>query len=50
MRMSDTLLCSDKEEAKKYIDAIGTEYIEDWKFLDNGKVNLVLKEGWKNEI
>lgn len=47
--MNDTLLCSDKEEAKKYIDNIGSQYIEDWEFLENGKVKLFLKEGWKNE-
>lgn len=45
----DTLICRDKEDAKKYIDAIGGENIEDWEFLENGKVKIILKDGWKNE-
>lgn len=40
--MSDTILCHDKEEAKQVIDSIGARYIEDWEFLDNGKVRLIL--------
>ena len=41
----DTLLCSNKEEAKLYIDNIGGQYIEDWEFLENGKIKLYLKDG-----
>lgn len=42
----DTLICSDKKDAKKYIDNIGCEYIEEWEFLENGEVKLILKDGW----
>ena len=47
--MSDTLLCSDKEDAKKYVDNIGAKFITDWEFLDNGEVRLYLKDGWRKE-
>lgn len=40
--MNDTILCHDKQDAKNYIDAIGGEHIEDWEFLENGKVRLIL--------
>lgn len=45
--MADTILCADKEDAKDAVDAIGCEFIDDWEFLDNGKVKLILKDGWK---
>lgn len=44
----DTLLCSDKEDAKNAIDNIGGQFVDDWEFLENGNVRLYLKEGWKN--
>jgi len=37
-----------QRRSEKYADAIGCELIEDWEFLDNGKVKLILKEGWKD--
>lgn len=45
--MQDTLLCKDKEDAKRAIDNIGSQFIEDWEFLESGEVRLFLKEGWK---
>lgn len=45
----DTLLCADKEDAKKAIDSIKAEYIEDWEFLETGEVRLFLKEGWASQ-
>lgn len=38
----DTILCSDKEDAKNAICNIGLEYIDDWEYLPNGKVLIVL--------
>lgn len=49
MKKYDTLLCSSKEEAKRYIDEIGSEYIQDWEFKEEGEVILYLKDGWKKE-
>lgn len=49
MNEQDTLLCSNKEDAKNAIDNIGSEYIEDWESLQNGKIKLFLKKGWKGK-
>lgn len=38
----DTVLCSDKEDAKEVIDSIGGQYVDDWEFLPNGKVRILL--------
>lgn len=38
----DTVLCSDKEDAKQFIDSIDEQYIDDFEFLDNGKVRILL--------
>lgn len=45
--MTDTILCSDKEDAKKTLDAIGMRFVEDWEYLEDGKVRLILADGWK---
>jgi len=39
--MNDTILCTNKEEAKRYIEII-SEHIDDWEFLEDGKVLLKL--------
>ena len=41
-KMKDTILCHDKEYAKQCIDNIGSENIEDWEFLPNGKIRIIL--------
>lgn len=38
----DTILCSNKEEAKRIVDGIGAKYIEDFEFYENGKVRVDL--------
>lgn len=38
----DTILCIDKEDAKRAVDSIGCRYIDDFEFLDNGKVRILL--------
>lgn len=40
--MCDTILCKNKREAMKIADGIGWNYIEDWLFLNDGKVRLLL--------
>lgn len=40
--MVDTILCHDKEDAKKVIDDIGSKVIEDWEYLEDGKIRLIL--------
>lgn len=49
MKVKDTLLCADKEDAKNCIDNIESQWIDDWQFLDGGKVRLFLKDGWKGK-
>ena len=39
---TDTILCRDKEDAKKVIDAIGSEHIDTWDFLDSGAIRIYL--------
>lgn len=48
--MQDTILCADKEDAKNVLDNIGGENVVDWEFLPNGKVLLILKEGWNKDV
>lgn len=42
----DTLMCKDKEDAKYCIENIGAEFVYDWLFLENGKIELLLIDGW----
>lgn len=41
--MIDTILCHDKEDAKNVIDIVGGKNIEDWEFLPEGKIRIILK-------
>lgn len=40
--MTDTILCKDKKDAHKVIDAIGSEHIDTWDFLDSGAIKIYL--------
>jgi len=42
MKIKDTILCKDREDAKNYGDAIGWHNIIDWRFLISGEVILYL--------
>lgn len=39
---TDRIFCRNKEEAKKVIDAIGSEHIDTWDFLDSGAIKIHL--------
>lgn len=39
---TDSILCSNKDEAKEVIEAIGGKYISDWEYLPHGKVRINL--------
>lgn len=36
----DTIVCSNKEDAKTLIDRVGCEHIRDWTFLDDGSIKM----------
>lgn len=38
----DTILCRDKEDAKKTLESVRGEHIADWEFLESGEVRLIL--------
>lgn len=40
----DSILCSDKEEAKGVIDAIGAEFIDEFEYLEGGEVKIYLNK------
>ena len=37
--MIDSILCANREEAHKVMDALGTNLI-DWEFMENGKIKI----------
>lgn len=44
----DTLICHNKKDAHKAIDNIGGQFIEDWEYLPEGKIKLILRQGWND--
>lgn len=45
--VTDTLICYDKEDACKYIDNIGSQWIQAFETLKDGRIKLFLKNGWE---
>lgn len=42
MEINNNILCRDKEEAKRVLDEIGFDKVDDWEFLENGAILIKL--------
>lgn len=40
--MRDAILCRDKEDAIRAISDIGMANIEDWEYIEDGKIRIIL--------
>jgi len=40
--MSDSILCHDVKDAHTMVDVIGGEHIDDFEYLEDGKIRIVL--------